>query len=159
MRIMFHLVILLLSGLASCWAAVGATTSTIPRLVAFEPNRGQFEKGADFGAISAGRLVTFKGSNVSYLLGGKNGASPARIRIGWVGALKTHSLAEKPLRGVSNYFVGRDASKWIANVPTFASLRIPGLYPGVDLHYYGSGKNWSMILRFLLGLIRIASCC
>jgi hypothetical protein len=45
---------------------------------------------------------------------------------------------EDKLPGVANYFIGSDPSKWHSNVPTYAKVRYSGVYPGVDLVYYGN---------------------
>jgi hypothetical protein len=45
------------------------------------------------------------------------------------------------LPGTSNYFRGNDPAKWIANVPNFAKVRYAGIYPGVDLIYYGNQRQ------------------
>ncbi|MHB8654557.1 MAG: beta strand repeat-containing protein [Terriglobia bacterium] len=42
------------------------------------------------------------------------------------------------LPGKSNYFIGNDPKKWRTNVPTYAKVRYSGVYPGVDLVYYGN---------------------
>ncbi|HEY0174282.1 MAG TPA: SBBP repeat-containing protein [Pyrinomonadaceae bacterium] len=44
----------------------------------------------------------------------------------------------EPLRGDSNYFVGRDARAWRTNVPAYARVRYAEVYKGVDLIYYGA---------------------
>ncbi|HEX8282985.1 MAG TPA: SBBP repeat-containing protein [Pyrinomonadaceae bacterium] len=60
----------------------------------------------------------------------------------FVGANTRAEVAgEGRLAGRVNYFVGRDASKWRANVPTFASVRYRELYGGVDLVYHGGGGD------------------
>ena len=41
------------------------------------------------------------------------------------------------LPGTANYFIGNDPAKWRSAVPTFAKVRYAGVYPGVDLVYYG----------------------
>ena len=43
-----------------------------------------------------------------------------------------------PLPGKSNYFIGNDPAKWHSGVPQFARVRYQGVYPGVDLVYYGN---------------------
>lgn len=40
-----------------------------------------------------------------------------------------------------NYFRGRDASGWRQGVPTFARVEYEGVYPGVDLVYYGNQRR------------------
>ena len=42
------------------------------------------------------------------------------------------------LPGTANYFIGNDPTKWRTNIPTFAKVRYTGVYPGVDLVYYGN---------------------
>jgi hypothetical protein len=42
------------------------------------------------------------------------------------------------LPGKSNYFIGNDPSKWHTNVPNYAKVKYAGVYPGVDLIYYGN---------------------
>ncbi len=45
------------------------------------------------------------------------------------------------LPGTANYFVGSDASQWHTGVPTYARVRYAGVYPGVDLVYYGNQRQ------------------
>jgi len=49
---------------------------------------------------------------------------------------RTTGLDELP--GKSNYFLGRDPTKWRTNVAKFARVSYGGIYPGIDLIYYGS---------------------
>ncbi len=44
----------------------------------------------------------------------------------------------EPQAGRSNYFIGNDPQKWRKNVPTYARVAYEGVYPGVDLVYYGN---------------------
>jgi hypothetical protein len=43
--------------------------------------------------------------------------------------------------GKSNYFIGNDPSKWRSNVPQFGKVKYEGLYPGIDLVFYGNQRN------------------
>jgi len=45
------------------------------------------------------------------------------------------------LPGKSNYFFGRDSRKWFTNIPTYAKVEYVGVYPGVDLIYYGNQQQ------------------
>ena len=51
------------------------------------------------------------------------------------------SLGAEQLPGTANYFIGNDPSKWHSNVPTYAKVKYAGVYPGVDLVYYGSQRQ------------------
>ena len=42
------------------------------------------------------------------------------------------------LPGRSNYFIGNDPSKWRSGVRNYAKVKYEGVYPGVDLVYYGN---------------------
>jgi Beta-propeller repeat len=42
------------------------------------------------------------------------------------------------LPGKSNYFIGNNPAKWHTNIPTYAKVKYEGVYPGVDLVYYGN---------------------
>ncbi len=41
----------------------------------------------------------------------------------------------------SNYFIGNDSSKWHSRVPNYGKVQYAGVYPGVDLVYYGNQKE------------------
>jgi hypothetical protein len=45
------------------------------------------------------------------------------------------------LAGKSNYFIGDDSSKWRTGVANYARVRYQGVYPGVDLVYYGNQRQ------------------
>lgn len=63
-------------------------------------------------------------------------------RLTFVGASSLATLgAADPLPGRVNYFLGNDPANWRADLPTFATLVYRNLYPGIDLHYQGSGAQ------------------
>ncbi|MBC2695739.1 MAG: hypothetical protein HF982_10790 [Desulfobacteraceae bacterium] len=43
--------------------------------------------------------------------------------------------------GKVNYFIGKDAKKWRSNIPTYARVKYTGVYPGIDLVFYGQGQK------------------
>jgi hypothetical protein len=45
------------------------------------------------------------------------------------------------LPGKVNYFIGKDSTKWRADIPTYARVKYHNVYPGVDLVYYGNQRN------------------
>jgi len=70
-----------------------------------------------------------------------NGArtTNALLRTRLVGAnVKAAVSGAEELPGKSNYFIGNDPQKWRTNVPNYAKVRYQGVYPGVDLVYYGN---------------------
>jgi sugar lactone lactonase YvrE len=45
------------------------------------------------------------------------------------------------LPGTANYFLGNDPARWRTRVPTFAKVHYTGVYPGIDLIYYGNQRR------------------
>ncbi|HKV63404.1 MAG TPA: choice-of-anchor D domain-containing protein [Candidatus Acidoferrum sp.] len=43
-----------------------------------------------------------------------------------------------PLPGRVNYFIGNDPKKWHTDIHTYAKVKYVGIYPGVDLIFYGN---------------------
>src|SRR4029079_4985774 len=63
-------------------------------------------------------------------------------RVRFDDALPTVAIsAGGPLPGRASYFSGSDPSRWRTGLPTYAALTYTGLYPGIDLHYDGSGTQ------------------
>jgi hypothetical protein len=54
------------------------------------------------------------------------------------GSSPSSARPENRLPGVSNYFLGNDPGAWRVGVPHYARVRYAGVYPGVDLVYYGA---------------------
>jgi hypothetical protein len=48
---------------------------------------------------------------------------------------------ETELPGKANYLIGNDPKKWRVGVPTYATVRDAGIYPGIDLVYYGNQQQ------------------
>lgn len=48
-----------------------------------------------------------------------------------------HITGLDPLEARVNYLVGNDPKKWHRDVPTFGRVRMSGVYPGIDVIYYG----------------------
>ncbi len=113
----------------------------------FEPNRGQTDARVKFLARGPGyTLFLTPGEAVLNLLSGRQPDSAAReqaaVRMQLVGAnSKAHLEGLEPLSGKSNYFLGNDSKKWRTNVPHYAKVRQQGVYPGIDLVYYGNPRQ------------------
>ena len=77
----------------------------------------------------------------------KDGISAAtriagEMRIELVGASeKSHSKPVGELPGKSNYLIGKDPANWRTNIPNYQRVEQEGVYPGVDLAYYGSQRQ------------------
>jgi len=67
--------------------------------------------------------------------------SLAALRLHYVGANPGATLqaaAPDRLPGVTNYLLGADPAGWRSGVPTYARVTEAGVYPGIDLVYYGT---------------------
>jgi hypothetical protein len=66
----------------------------------------------------------------------------AVVRMRLVGAnVKATVTGAEELPGKSNYFIGNDPKKWRTNVPSYGRVNYEGVYPGVDLVYYGNQRQ------------------
>jgi hypothetical protein len=54
---------------------------------------------------------------------------------------KASALEQQALPGRINYMIGNNPHKWHTGVPTFGRVGFHGVYPGVDLVYYGNRRN------------------
>uniref|UniRef100_Q022E8 Uncharacterized protein n=1 Tax=Solibacter usitatus (strain Ellin6076) TaxID=234267 RepID=Q022E8_SOLUE len=105
--------------------------------LSFEPNAGQ--SAAHVRYLARGSSYTLYLAPGETVLAGRN-RSTLRTRL--VGANTSASItAEAPQQSSSNYFIGNDPAKWHISIPNFARLRYAGVYPGIDLVYYGKDGN------------------
>jgi hypothetical protein len=65
--------------------------------------------------------------------------APVVLRMKLLGAsVAPQAAGLEELPGKSNYFLGNDPQRWRSRVPNYAKVRYKGVYPGVDLVYYGN---------------------
>jgi hypothetical protein len=68
--------------------------------------------------------------------------APSFVRMQLAGANgEAEPVGEGQLPGAANYFIGSDPAKWRTGVPTYAQVRYTGIYPGIDLVYYGNQRQ------------------
>jgi hypothetical protein len=127
--------------------------------LSFEANKGQSDPRVKFLSRGSGYslFLTDRAAVLSLTKGnaatqgkptpGMRG-SPAKppktdlVRMELVGASHLASVkGVDPLPGRANYFIGNDPAKWHANVPTYAKVKYQGVYPGIDLVYYGNQRQ------------------
>ncbi len=60
------------------------------------------------------------------------------LRMHFDGANPAAEIAgTKQLPGKTNYFIGNDPQKWHTDIPSYEAVRYQGIYPGVDVLFYG----------------------
>lgn len=69
-------------------------------------------------------------------------ASKAVVRMSLAGAsAATQVTGLEQLPGNLNYFRGNNPNNWVTDVPIFNRVRYTQVYPGIDLIYYGNGRQ------------------
>lgn len=120
--------------LASLGAAPG-------RPLAFEANRGQADPQVRYLARGAGYTVFLTEAGAVVAFGGREGGR-AVVRVTPLGARPGRLVPDAPLPGVVNYAGASGATGAAAlSTPTYAKVRYEGVYPGVDLVYYGRPRE------------------
>jgi hypothetical protein len=124
--------------------------------LAFEANLGQSDKRVRFLARGSGYGVFLTGQEAVLSLhasasghltkaGASHRPSPSPTDVLRMQLLGANWSAEphgaEPLAGTVNYFRGNDPSRWKSEVPTFAKVQFAGVYPGIDLVYYGNQQQ------------------
>jgi hypothetical protein len=106
--------------------------------LSFERNLGQAPQGVQYLAHGSGYAVALTKDGAALSLGGAG--DPASVV-----ALTVHGASAAPapsagheLPGRVNYYIGNDPAQWRTGVATFAQVRYPGVYPGIDLVYHGT---------------------
>ena len=133
-----------LLALVGSWCYAGTPANPKPALtygqlpLVFERNQGQADPSVRF--LARGRR---------YVIGLVDDGLQLRLKEGTVhlqfsgrdreGAFKgAHFDASGKLPGVSNYLIGNDPRLWIEGVPQYGTIWQRGLYPGIDVAYYGT---------------------
>jgi hypothetical protein len=103
----------------------------------FASNHGQFDPAVRFFARSRGCKLFFTDTEAIVQPG--RGA-PVHIRLAGANLRpRVSGRVEQP--GRSNYFVGKDPGRWRTSVRTFGQVAYEGVYPGIDLVYYGNDRR------------------
>ena len=69
-------------------------------------------------------------------------AGTAPLRLSLVGAATVLPEAEDRKTSLSHYYDGNDPKKWRLGVPNYGKVRYKDVYPGVDLVFYGTDRQW-----------------
>ena len=66
----------------------------------------------------------------------------AVLRMKLVGAKSSPKVTgQEELPGNANYLIGNDPKNWRTNVNTYGKVRYEGVYPGIDVLYYGNQRQ------------------
>src|SRR5438309_900804 len=121
-------------------ARVNATYGRLP--LYFEANQGQSDPQVRFLARGGGHTVFLTPTEAVLVLTKQDPSLQTVLRMTFMGASpQAQIMGQREVAGKANYFLGNDPAKWRTNVPTYAAVRYEGLYPGVDLVYYGNNQQ------------------
>jgi hypothetical protein len=136
--------------------AGGGVIQAFGRLpLAFEPNEGQTDVRVRFLARGPGYTLFLtpggavlslrEASSIEAAAGRRGGPSTSPsdrldvLSMNLLGAnQRAPVLGADALPGTSNYFIGNDPSAWNTGISNYARVVTRGVYPGVDLAYYGN---------------------
>jgi hypothetical protein len=104
--------------------------------LAFEPNRGQSPGDVTYLTRAPGWLLHLTATGMRVMVDGH------ALRWTWQDARSDAAVAgEAELPGKVNYLKGNDPALWRTDIPTYSRVRYSAIYPGVDLVYYGNGRQ------------------
>jgi hypothetical protein len=151
-------ILLLLAVISDCRAEVAAPYGQLP--MAFELNRGQADASVNFLARGQGyslfltsgeAVLSLRDPSVASSRGDAERGSTASIGTSPSGTVVRMAIAGAnshapvsgidALPGVTNYFVGDDPAAWRTRIPNYSKVEYTGVYPGVDLVYYGNQQQ------------------
>jgi hypothetical protein len=129
--------ILSMLGLAVC-GILGAAEPDAARILATAPLR--FEPATD--GSEAGKFVA-RGARYHCELTRDEAAlrvDHKDIRLHFDGADQHAQISGAQLEpSTTNLYLGKDPAKWRRGIPNYGRVQVQGLYPGIDLAYYGNG--------------------
>jgi hypothetical protein len=127
-------VLSLSSMLAAAPARLTPATTMAGLPLRFEANTGQWNPAVRFGARSSGYQLFLTESEAVLAANGRT------VAMRLAGANSAASFAGDARMPDAHYFVGRK-SEWRGSVPQFGRVRRSGVYPGIDVVYYGHGTQ------------------
>jgi len=106
----------------------------------FEAGQGGMVPG-EYTARGRDSQITISRDGAQFVLG-RSGQTAETARMQFVGASAGAAIAggaEMPAR--INYLSGNDPSNWRSGLAAFGQVRVSGLYPGINLVYYGNQQR------------------
>jgi uncharacterized protein (TIGR03437 family) len=109
----------------------------------FEENQGQIPGGTSFVARGSHYLLEIQAGENRLTWSDTTSKRTGTVRTRLVGANRNARVeGREPLESRTSYFLGASQSKWRPGVPNYGRVQATGVYPGIDLVFYGvaSGK-------------------
>ena len=135
-----------------CLYAQAPKLSQLP--LSFEVNRGQTDSRVQYLVRAGGQTVFLTPDQAVVSIAVPQGPvtrirsvrdvkkqtlKRAAIRMSFHNSQPANAIqALDPLPGKVNYLIGKDASQWHTDIPTYGRIAYRGVYPGIDLVYHGT---------------------
>ncbi len=117
----------------------------------FEHNAGQAPADVHYLARGSGYAILLKNNGATIGLSGsakkqqvslKNSLDqPAIIKMHWENARPTLPIGETLLPAKFHYLIGSGSEQWHTGIETYRAVRYSGIYPGIDLLFYGNRQE------------------
>jgi hypothetical protein len=108
--------------------------------LSFEVNEGRTDSRVKYFARGRGYTLSFSPTEATLAFKSHNAAAVLSMKLEG-GNSQPELAAVDELPGKVNYFIGNDPQKWRTKVSTYAKVKYAGVYPGIDLIYYGNQKQ------------------
>ena len=107
----------------------------------FKMNNGQFDPAVKFKAKNKSYSLYLTDNEAVISLRSKgsnpNDGSVLRLQFKDINPNAKITGVDR-LKGIINYYRGKNPKKWHTNVPTYAKVKYEDIYPGIDLIFYGN---------------------
>jgi len=120
------------------FAAVKSNLLAMP--LHFEENRGQAPAQYDYLSHGRGCSVFLRSNEARIVVADNKGSASVGLTLE-AAANDRKGVGLEPLAAKMNYYRGNDPAKWQVGVPTDAKVKYPGVYPGIDVVYYGNQRK------------------
>ena len=109
----------------------------------FEPNQGQAPVGVQYVSNGPDASISLKSSGASLRLFRPSDQITSELGLTlFAGNPAAEAHSEQLLPGFNHsYFIGNDPSKWIRSLPEYAKVHYTGVWSGIDVVYYGNGRQ------------------
>jgi hypothetical protein len=118
--------------LVLCLLAPTVLLAADSQALSFEANAGQTDPAVRYLTRTGRGTILFTDGGL--VLPGRDGAVGFELR-GENPAARWESA--DPTGRTTSYRIGRDRSRWVEDVPSYRQIKRRGVYPGIDLVYYG----------------------
>ena len=110
--------------------------------LSFEANLGQTDPSVKFLSRGDGYALFLTADSAVFKLRASGDHSAAVVRMRLAGAAPNPRVSgDEKLPGTVNYMNGSDAGRWTTGAGTFGRVNYQGIYPGIDLAYYGTQRQ------------------